>query len=213
MSHMFILPLAETDLYQVIKKHKHLPFDVVTTWGSQILLGTSYIHSKGIVHQDLKSSNILIMNDMSLKICDFGLARLMPPNKMIGVDRELCTLWYRAPELIMGESIYTEKIDEWSVGCMLLELTTGSPPFRGNPQCRCSCPQMTHANFNSDQLEQIFKMVGSPTKNFVSLMPCQVHISHWPSFPSQLFATVFSSLPSRYMLALTFLHYNYLTSH
>ena len=52
----------------------------------------------------------------------------------------------------MCESMYSHKIDEWSVGCILLEMVIGSPPFRGKPECTCQCPQVTHRNFNSDQL-------------------------------------------------------------
>jgi len=91
---------------------------------------------------------------------------------------------------VQGESTYTTKIDEWSVGCILLELTIGSPPFRGNPESRCSCPQITHSNFNSDQLARIFNMVGSAPTSLVKRLPCQIHISSWPSVPSRLFATV-----------------------
>ena len=110
-------------------------------------LGVAFIHSAGFVHQDLKSSNILVFDDYTVKICDFGLAHKKTDTVML-VDRELCTLWYRAPELIMGESIYTEKIDDWSVGCILLEMVIGSPPFRGKPEFSCNCPQVTHRNFN-----------------------------------------------------------------
>ena len=58
------------------------------------------------------------------------------------VDRELVTLWYRAPELIMGSDTYTMKIDEWGVGCVLLEMMIGVPPFKGNPEHGCKCPQV-----------------------------------------------------------------------
>lgn len=61
----------------------------------------------------------------------------------------------------MCESMYSHKIDEWSVGCILLEMVIGSPPFRGKPECTCQCPQVTHRNFNSDQLARIFLVTGA----------------------------------------------------
>ena len=121
--------------------------------------GVTFMHDCGYVHQDLKSSNVLIFGDRTVKVCDFGLARKKPDTMML-VDRELCTLWYRAPELLMCESMYSHKIDEWSVGCMMLEMVIGSPPFRGKPECTCQCPQVTHRNFNSDQLARIFLVTG-----------------------------------------------------
>ena len=101
-----------------------------------------------------------------------------------------CTLWYRAPELLMCESVYSHKIDEWSVGCVLLEMVIGVPPFRGKPECRCQCPQVTHKNFNSDQLARIFVVTGSPSDKMVMRAPCQVHIRGWPKAPRKLERTV-----------------------
>jgi hypothetical protein len=101
-----------------------------------------------------------------------------------------CTLWYRAPELLMCESVYSHKIDEWSVGCVLLEMVIGVPPFRGKPECRCQCPQVTHKNFNSDQLARIFVVTGSPSDKMVMRVPCQVHIRGWPKAPRKLEHTV-----------------------
>jgi len=98
---VYIMPAASTDLYKLIKKQKYLPHDAMQMFAHGICSGVSHIHSMGVAHQDLKSSNVLVFSDLTLKICDFGLARKMPKNNIMGVDRELCTLWYRAPELIM----------------------------------------------------------------------------------------------------------------
>jgi serine/threonine protein kinase len=70
----------------------------------------------------------------------------------------------------MGESSYSSKVDEWGVGCILLEMMTGSSPFKGKPDCVCQCPQITHRNYNSDQLMKIFAMVGTPRERYVLLL-------------------------------------------
>lgn len=134
-----------------------------------------------------------------------------PPNRMHRISRAVigvptmydallhvfrCTLWYRAPELLMCESVYSHKIDEWSVGCILLEMVIGGPPFRGKPECTCQCPQVTHRNFNSDQLARIFLVTGSPSDKMVKRLPCQVHIRGWPKAPRKLERTVEKMLTS-----------------
>jgi serine/threonine protein kinase len=101
-----------------------------------------------------------------------------------------CTLWYRTPELLMCERVYLHKIDEWSVGCVLLEMVIGVPPFRWKPKCRCQCPQVTHKNFNSDQLARIFVVTGSPSDKMVMRPTCQAHIRGWPKAPRKLERTV-----------------------
>ena len=189
VDHVMVMEKGSTDLYKMVRKmnaEKGAPEHIMRAWAQGICSGVSFMHDTGYVHQDLKSSNILVFADFTVKVCDFGLARKLPETTML-VDRELCTLWYRAPELLMCESMYSHKIDEWSVGCILLEMVIGSPPFRGKPECICQCPQVTHRNFNSDQLARIFLMVGSPSEKLMSRIPCQVHIrgmlSDFLSFP------------------------------
>ena len=79
------------------------------------------MHKRWIIHRDLKTSNLLYSNEGILKICDFGLARkfghpLKPYTNLV------VTLWYRAPELLLGIDIYSPAIDIWSIGCILAEL-------------------------------------------------------------------------------------------
>lgn len=187
---VFIMEKAASDLYSTVKQHeRNLPLHLMAQWSEQMLEATRFMHDRGVVHQDIKSSNILIFPDMTAKMCDFGLAR-QGANVMC-VDRELATLWYRAPELLMGESVYTPKVDEWGVGCILLEMMMGSSPFRGKPECVCSCPQITHRNYNSDQLMKIFAMLGTPVESeFLARMSCQAHFSKWPLFQRKLERTV-----------------------
>jgi serine/threonine protein kinase len=147
------------------------------------------MHDVGVVHLDIKSSNILIFSDRSAKLCDFGLARKGRGN--MPVDRELITLWYRAPELLMGDSYYSPKVDEWGAGCVVLEMLIGTAPFKGKPDCVCSCSSVLHHNFNSDQLMKIFLAIGTPEdKSMISRMACYCHFGKWPMFPSKLNAMV-----------------------
>ena len=83
-------------------------------------MGLEYLHSKNIIHRDLKPSNLLYNNEGVLKICDLGLARKYNPSKCL--TPVVVTLWYRAPELLLGLERYTKAIDIWSVGCIFAEL-------------------------------------------------------------------------------------------
>ena len=94
------------------------------------LLGVSYLHDNWVIHRDLKTSNILVNNRGELKLCDFGLARqysdpLRPYTHMV------VTLWYRAPELLLGQRLYSTGVDVWSLGCIMGELLCKDPLFQG----------------------------------------------------------------------------------
>lgn len=83
----------------------------------QLLSGLYNIHGVGYLHRDLKAANILITSDNVLKITDFGLAkRVTRAARKGGLTPKVCTLWYRAPELLLGSRQYDGKIDLWSAG-------------------------------------------------------------------------------------------------
>jgi len=193
---VFVLERATSDLYTIVKqafqKRHQLQcnwFGIARLWAAQILTAVQYMHQMSLVHQDMKSSNILIFPDRTAKICDFGLAR--KGSQVMCVDRELVTLWYRAPELLMGDSVYSVKVDEWGAGCILLEMLIGTSPFRGKPETCCNCPQITHRNYNSDQLMKIFGLMGTPKdKTLLARSACTQHFSRWPVFPRKLESTL-----------------------
>ena len=108
---VIVMELGSSDLHTVIRRQyadKGLPVHLMKTWAQSICEGVAYIHASGYVHQDLKSSNIIVFDDRTVKIGDFGLVR--EKQKTMRVDRELCTLWYRAPELLLCECTYSHKI-------------------------------------------------------------------------------------------------------
>lgn len=115
----------------------------------QLLEGVKYLHDNWVLHRDLKTSNLLLNNQGVLKICDFGMARqygspLKPYTSLV------VTLWYRAPELLLGAKKYSTAVDMWSVGCIMAELLAKKPLFSGTTEV--------------DQIDKIFKTLGTPTE-------------------------------------------------
>ncbi|CAA2999198.1 cyclin-dependent kinase G-2-like isoform X1 [Olea europaea subsp. europaea] len=115
----------------------------------QLLEGVGYLHDNWVLHRDLKTSNLLLNNSGELKICDFGLARqygspLKPYTQLV------VTLWYRAPELLLGTKQYSTAIDMWSLGCIMAELLSKEPLFNGKTEL--------------DQLNKIYRILGKPNE-------------------------------------------------
>jgi serine/threonine protein kinase len=97
----------------------------------QILKGIAYCHSHRILHRDLKLANLLIDRKGVLKLADFGLARAFGV-PIRTYTHEVVTLWYRAPEILLGQARYSTPVDMWSVGCIFAELVTKRPLFPGD---------------------------------------------------------------------------------
>ncbi|KAK1326901.1 Cyclin-dependent kinase G-2 [Acorus calamus] len=121
----------------------------------QLLEGAKYLHDNWVLHRDLKTSNLLLNNRGELKICDFGLSRqygspLKPYTHLV------VTLWYRAPELLLGVKEYSTAIDMWSLGCIMAELLAKEPLFSGKTEI--------------DQLDKIYRILGTPNERI------------WPGF-------------------------------
>nr|CAI5826983.1 unnamed protein product [Callosobruchus analis] len=98
----------------------------------QLLNGLYYIHSNKILHRDMKAANVLITKNGVLKLADFGLARAFSTNK--NVTNRVVTLWYRPPELLLGERNYGPPVDLWGAGCIMAEMWTRSPIMQGNSE-------------------------------------------------------------------------------
>jgi serine/threonine protein kinase len=128
-------PLVEGDLYSIIKSPQKMEEDHVKFIIYQILRACKYFHSAKVLHRDLKPRNILISAKCEVTICDFGLARVMFENETSKIADNMtdyvATRWYRAPELLLGNEKYDEKIDVWSVGCILAEMYLRKPFLMG----------------------------------------------------------------------------------
>ena len=98
----------------------------------QILQGVAYCHSQRVIHRDLKPANTLLSgaNNELIKLADFGLARAFSiPIKPY--SKEVVTLYYRSPELLLHMHEYVTPVDIWSVGCIFAELAINNPLFKG----------------------------------------------------------------------------------
>lgn len=82
----------------------------------QMLAGLAYLHSKAVIHRDLKASNILVDTNGRLKLADFGLARFYQKRRQADYTNRVITLWYRPPELLLGATVYGPEVDIWSAG-------------------------------------------------------------------------------------------------
>uniref|UniRef100_A0A0B7AIY3 mitogen-activated protein kinase n=1 Tax=Arion vulgaris TaxID=1028688 RepID=A0A0B7AIY3_9EUPU len=161
-----VTQLMDTDLHDILKcqalQDDHIKFLLY-----QILRGIKYIHSAGIIHRDLKPNNIGVNQNVELKILDFGLAR-SSAEEMTGY---VVCRWYRAPEIILNWMHYNEKVDMWSVGCILGEMITRKPLFKG----------VDHI----DQLNKILDLVGKPSDEFMKKIASKDAQNYIRSLPKQ----------------------------
>ncbi|XP_071234481.1 cyclin-dependent kinase-like 4 isoform X4 [Salvelinus alpinus] len=97
----------------------------------QILRAISFCHQHNIIHRDIKPENILVSQGGVVKLCDFGFARTMAPPGENYTDY-VATRWYRAPELLVGDTKYGKAVDVWAAGCLFVEMLTGEPLFPGD---------------------------------------------------------------------------------
>jgi serine/threonine protein kinase len=122
---------------------------LVKKWTYQLLAGINFCHSRRILHRDLKPPNLLIDEHNNMKLGDFGLARAFGV-PMREYTHEVVTLWYRAPEVLLGTKHYSTPLDIWSIGCIMAEMASMTPLFTGDSEI--------------DQLYKIFCLLGTPTE-------------------------------------------------
>jgi len=120
----------------------------------QLLSGVAFCHTRRVMHRDLKPQNLLIDscgdNGWTLKLADFGLSRAFG-TPMRTYTHEVVTLWYRAPEILLGARHYSSPVDIWSAGCIFAEMAMGTPLF---------------VNYNEiGQLFKIFQILGTPNND------------------------------------------------
>lgn len=147
---VLVLEYLCSDLGEVITQAKEaLPRAVVKGFLKQTLHALSFCHERCVIHRDIKPSNILLTADGTVKLGDFGLARVLPPGFTGSLSHQVATRWYRAPELLFAARHYDASVDVWSLGAVTAELLTLTPLFPGNNDI--------------DQMYRVFQVLGTPT--------------------------------------------------
>lgn len=148
-----IFEFVEKPLSKVLEEKRYFPINpyLCRSMMLQLLEGLNYLHINRVVHRDIKPDNLLIdSSTATLKIADFGLAkRFVVPSR--SHSSQVQTLWYRAPELILGDRNYGPEIDIWGAGCVFFELLTGSVLFRNDTEI--------------GTLFEMFKVLGTPKES------------------------------------------------
>ncbi|PON52267.1 Serine/threonine protein kinase [Trema orientale] len=148
-----VFDFMQADLTKVISRSgQKLNEAQVKCYMQQLLSGLQHCHERGILHRDIKASNLLVDKSGTLKIADFGLANFFPPKDKRPLTSRVVTLWYRAPELLLGSTDYGVGIDLWSAGCLLAEMFIGRPFMPGRTEV--------------EQLHKIFKLCGAPSDDY-----------------------------------------------
>lgn len=178
-----VFEYAEHDLLQIIQHHaqptRHpIPASAVKSILFQLLNGLLYLHSNWVLHRDLKPANIMVTSHGEVRIGDLGLARLFykPLDTLFKGDKVVVTIWYRAPELLLGSRHYTPAVDLWAVGCIFAELLSLRPIFKGE---EAKMETKKAVPFQRNQVQKIVEIIGMPTKE---QWPGLVHQPEFPEF-------------------------------
>lgn len=118
----------------------------------QMFEGLDYLHKRGVLHRDIKAANILVSSSGVLKFADFGLARFYQKRQKQDYTNRVITIWYRSPELLLGETQYGPAVDIWSAACVLVEIFTRHAIFPGDGS-------------EINQLDKIYQVLGTPSRS------------------------------------------------
>lgn len=145
-----VFECLDMDLRVYVKRHGALRDGLLRSSVFQCFSGLGYCHGHRILHRDLKPQNVLVdVKAMRLVLADFGLARAFSaPLKVY--THEVVTLWYRAPEVLLGQEKYGPPMDIWSLGCIIAEMATAQALFPGDSEI--------------DTIFKIFRTLGTPTE-------------------------------------------------
>ncbi|XP_031371677.1 probable serine/threonine-protein kinase At1g54610 isoform X2 [Punica granatum] len=171
-----------SDLQRIITRpDERLTEPQIKRYMHQLLSGLQHCHEKGILHRDIKGSNLLIDKTGTLKIGDFGLANYYKPRERRPLTNRVVTLWYRAPELLLGATDYGAGIDLWSAGCLLAEMLAGRPILPGRTEV--------------EQIHRIFKLCGTPPEDYWKKMKLPTTFRPRQTYKSSIVVS-FSDFPN-----------------
>mmetsp|Transcript_52544 Transcript_52544/g.122905 ORF Transcript_52544/g.122905 Transcript_52544/m.122905 type:complete len:501 (-) Transcript_52544:108-1610(-) len=150
--------IMSSDLFWVIQSGQALSRRVVLHLTFQLLRGLRYLHSANLCHRDVKPSNCVVNAACDLKLCDFGMSRVISnaPEEERAYSDYVTTRWYRAPEVTLSMK-YDTKLDVWAVGCIFAELISRNPLFEGQDP--------------RHQMEKIFAIIGGPSETYITTIP------------------------------------------
>ena len=176
---------AFTDLEKIVH-NRAIPISMADTKRHllSLLQAISACHDRWILHRDLKPDNMLFLEDGTMKLADFGLARMYGTPKA-RLSPQAITLWYKPPELLLGASEYSSAADIWSVGCIFAELLLRRPFLQGK-------------NTDISQLDTIFTVFGTPTEtNWPDhqALPLPSRGLTWDDCPPIPFEEIFTAAP------------------
>lgn len=127
-----VFPAFQEDLFALLARKGPLGLTTIQKAAEGLFSALAYLHGLKIIHRDLKPSNILVDHEGGLHIADFGLAKWSDP--FTRHTKQMVTLQYRAPEILLDDTLYREQSDIWSMGCILAEMATGKIIFCGHSQ-------------------------------------------------------------------------------
>ena len=155
-----VFEYVEKNLLEVLEKFPEgLNPKLIRSFVFQMCKAVHYLHTKNIIHRDVKPENLLVDENMNLKLCDFGFARKISLNQennnVDAMTDYVATRWYRSPELLLSNGIYGPEVDYWAIGCIMGELADGNPMFPGENEV--------------DQLDCIIKILGNLPEQLINM--------------------------------------------
>jgi serine/threonine protein kinase len=158
--------VAGGSLQNLWKQFDGFPPNAIKSYTKQILEGLDYLHGNNIAHRDIKGDNILVGNDGTVKLADFGCSKSLNDicSKTHGCQTMVGTPYWMAPEVITEDSGYGLKADIWSVGCTVVEMHTGKPPW---PEFNSMWAAIYHIANTKEKPSQIPEDLDEHAKHFL----------------------------------------------